>query len=177
MSATHLDAERMAELAGSGTAPSPAEAAHLAGCADCRFERAMLSTARRLGADRLAGFDPDRVAMRVRARLAGEAQEPPTPRVRHPGRWLAGLAAAAVVVFAVRMGVPRNPETSGGGADRGPATASVLYELDGLSEPQLEEVLESIPPAGEALDHLEMASLDDLDADDLERVLQSMEEP
>ena len=53
---------------------------------------------------------------------------------------------------------------------------SVLHELDGLSAPELEEVLQSIPPATEALDHVEMAPLSDLDANDLERMLRSMEE-
>ena len=176
MSAAHIDSERMAELARGPVIWPDAEAAHLAGCTDCRLEVDIIAAVRRIGAAQLAGFDPARVAAGVRQRLAAAPAEAPVRAARHPGRWLAGLAAAAVVVLAVRTVIPKG---RGRPAQTGqPATAvvSVLPELDGLSAPQLEEVLQSIPPAAETLDHVEMAPLTVLNASDLERMLRSMED-
>jgi len=170
MSASHIDSDRLSGPPVGPAAWSDAEAAHLAGCAECRLELEILAGARRLGADHLARFDPGRVATVVRGRLAAEPVAAPARVVRHPGRWLAGLAAAAALVLAVRMWIPNAGPTSF-------AVVSVLHELDGLNEPQLEEVLQSIPPVTGALDHVEMVPLSDLNASDLERVLRSMEEP
>jgi hypothetical protein len=177
MSALHIDPDRIAEQAGGRTVWTDAEAVHLAGCADCRFELDMISAARRLGAARLEGFDATRVAAGVRSRLATRREAAPARLVRHPGRWLAGLAAAAAaVMLAVRTGIPNGPGGSPGAGPAAPVAVSVLYQLDGLSAPELEEVLRSIPPATEALDHVELAPFGDLDANDLERVLRSMED-
>jgi hypothetical protein len=57
-----------------------------------------------------------------------------------------------------------------------PVEVSVLHELDGLGEPELEAVLESIPLAAGAVFHPEPAPLDELNVNDLERLLRSMEE-
>ena len=177
MSASHIDTERISEPAGGPTVWTDEEAAHLAGCADCRLEVAMVAAARRIGAAQLAGFDANRVAAGVRSQLRTQPDNAPRRIPRHPGRWLAGLAAAAAVVLAVRLGIPTSPGSSRGADHPLPAVGSVLHELDGLTEPQLDAVLHSIPPASEALDHQDMALLSDLNATDLERVLRSMEEP
>lgn len=175
MSASHIDAERLVDIVAARANRSDVEAAHLAECVDCRLELDMLGAAGRLGTARLSGFDAGRVAARVRDRLAGEADH--APNSRRAVRWLAGLAAAALLVLAVRLGGPSGrggPVPASPGA---PAEVSVLHELDGLSEPQLEEVLASIPPSTEALDRVELAPLTDLNTTDLELVLRSMEAP
>lgn len=177
MSASHIDTERISEPPNGPKVWTDEEAAHLAGCADCRFEVEMIAAARRIGAAQLTGFDADRVAAGVRRQLRTRPHDAPGRVTSHPGRWLAGLAAAAAVVLAVRMGIPTSPGSSRGAGHPLPAVVSVLHELDGLSEPELEAVLHSIPPASEALDHQDMALLSDLNATDLERVLRSMEEP
>ena len=172
MNATHIDVERLTESAGAGRPWSEPEAAHLAGCADCRLELEMLAAARRLGASQLAGFDPARVSAAVRRRLDFEGREAPTRAGRRWMGWLTGLAAAAVIVFAVYTGMPKSPNRE----TRVVPLVSVLPELDGLNAPELEEVLQSIPLASEALEHVDMAPLTDLDASALERMLRSMEE-
>lgn len=169
MSGPHIDTDRIGEPA-DGTAWTNAELAHLAACADCRFERELIGAARRLGTAQLAGFDPIRVVAGLRHRLDSEPASAPARAFRHPARWLAGLAAAAILAVAVLTGLPRDRPVV-------PVVVSVLHELDGLSEPQLEQVLRSIPPASEEFDHDEMAPLADLDEDDLEQVLRSLEEP
>jgi hypothetical protein len=86
-----------------------------------------------------------------------------------------GLAAAAALALAVwdgstRVSAPAAPMGSA------PIELSVLHELDGLGEPELEAVLESIPLAAGAVFHPELAPLDELNVNDLERLLRSMEE-
>jgi len=177
MTAAHIDSDRMTEETGNPVAAwSEAEAGHLLVCADCRFEFEMLATARQLGAAQLTGFQPERVAAGVRRRLRDQPVAGPGRSLRHPGRWLAGLAAAAALVLAVRLSIPRGPSGPDEAAVGAPATESILHELDGLSAPQLEDVLQSIPPATEALGHVEGAPLGELSATDLERMLRSMEE-
>jgi hypothetical protein len=176
MSAAHIDSDRMTESVTGLTPWSVAEAEHLVGCADCRLELEMIAAARRLGTAQLRGFDPKRVAVGVHRRLAVRPDQVRAPVVRHPWRWLAGLAAAAAVVFAVRSWSPTGSGNPGQAGQTPPAVVSILPELDGLSAPQLEEVLRSIPPAAEALDHVDMAPLGALNAGDLERMLRSMEE-
>ncbi len=176
MSTAHIVADRLAGSAGR-TAWSEAEAAHLASCADCRLELELVAVARRLGTVPLAGFDPKRVATGVLLRLATAPAELPARAVRHPVRWLAALAAAAAVMLVVSRRAPSGPADLSDRGHGGALVVSVLHELDGLSEPQLEEMLQSMPPAIRALDHVEMAPLSDLNATDLERVLRSMEEP
>jgi hypothetical protein len=174
MSAAHIETDRIAELS-HGAAWTTEETAHLGECADCRLEVEVVAAARRLGTAQLAGFDARRVAAGVQSRLAARPDQAPV-RGWHPGRWLAGLAAAAALVLAVRLGLPAGQggaSSAGGGST---PVVSILHELDGLSAPQLEEVLQSIPPATDALDHVEMAPLADLTASDLERMLRSMEE-
>lgn len=176
MSGSHIDTERLTDSAVRGPAWTDAEAEHLAGCSECGFELEILAVARRLGTTRLAGLDLERVAGRVRRRLESEPQSV-TKRVGgQAGRWLLGLAAAAAVVLAVRTRLPNGPDGFGRMEPPALVEGSVLQELDGLSEPQLEELLRSIPPASEALDHVEMVPLGDLTSSDLERVLRSMEE-
>ena len=172
MSGAHLDSDRLAESVHGDTAWTTAEAAHLARCAECRLELDILGAARRLASRQLAGLDPAQVAPEVLHRLRDDQ----ALRKRRRGQWLVGLAAAAAVILAVSLGMPRGPSIPDDAGLAAYSTVSVLHELDGLSEPQLEEVLQSIPQATEALDHVEMAPLSDLSASDLERVLRSMEE-
>lgn len=176
MSAAHIDSERMADRAAGTASWSDEEAAHLAGCAECRLELEIVEMARRLGTAQLTGLDPLRIAAGVRHRLATERVAEQSRIPRHPGRWLAGLAAAAVLVFAVRTAIPKGSGDRGPDGQPAPVVVSVLHELDGLTVSQLEDVLQSMPPASDALDHVEMAPLTDLSASDLERMLRSMED-
>ena len=171
MSTPHIDPDRLADSALGNAALSDAESAHMAGCPECRFEQELVSAAGRLGGVEVATLSPTRVADVVRHRLAGE---PPARRGPSRATWLVGLAAAAALTLAVWYGSTRGSAPSGPTA--APVELSVLHELDDLAEPELEAVLESIPLAAGAVFHPEPATLEELNVNDLERLLRSMEE-
>ncbi|NOT07278.1 MAG: hypothetical protein HOP28_03645 [Gemmatimonadales bacterium] len=165
MTDDHIEADRLVELAANGVLPTAAEDGHLAACADCRLERQLLSSARRLGTDAVLALDPAVVAARVRERLAGAPA--PVAAWHRPKRWLTMLAAAAVLLFVVRLSLPERHAV--------PA-ATVLNELDGLSSEELEVVLATIPATALSVPRIDEMPLSELTADDLERVLRSMED-
>jgi len=171
MNTSHIDPDRLADTALGTAALSDAESAHVAECAECRLERELVAAAGRLGVAQVARLSPTRVADAVRHRLATEPG-PPVPRAR--ATWLVGLAAAAALALAVWYGSTRVSAPAPMGS--APVELSVLHELDGLGEPELEAVLESIPLAAGAVFHPELAPLDELNVNDLERLLRSMEE-
>jgi len=175
MSTSHIDPDRLADSALGTAALSDAESAHVAGCAECRLERELVAAARRLGAAEVARLSPTRVADAVRHHLATEPAEPRASVLRGRAPWLVGLAAAAALALAVWYGSMRESAPPGP-IGFAPVELSVLHELDGLGEPELEAVLESIPLAAGAVFHPELAPLDKLNVNDLERLLRSMEE-
>lgn len=173
MSGAHLDTDRLADAARDASW-SGAESAHLAECATCRHELDIVAAAGRLGVAEMASLVSGRVAEAVLDRLA---TAPPASRIgvlRRPAPWLAGLAAAAALILAVWYG-SRAPSATDV-IEPTPIELSVLHELDGLDEPELEVVLESMPAPAGAVSHLEPVSFDELNVNDLERVLRSMEE-
>lgn len=169
MTYTHLESDRLLALAG-GQTPLAAEASHLTGCDACRAELALVSAARRLGTASVPEIRAEQLSALVRSRLAEPVVQPVR---RRSVFWFAGLAAAAAfVVLLVRPNLP-NPGMTGPVLAALPV--SVLHELDDLSEPELEEVLQTIPGSSEAMPHGEIVPLGDLNNGDLERVLRSME--
>jgi hypothetical protein len=97
-----------------------------------------------------------------------------TPHGLGPARrWLIGLAAVAALVLVIRPWRPGHspvmnlPERA--------AAVSVLNELDDLTPSELESVLEALPPAADAVPHVESAPFGDLEPKDLERMLRSLE--
>jgi len=148
-----------------------AEAAHLAACAACGAEWRIVAAARRLGDAAAQRIDPDRVHRAVLLRLASERR---AARWRRGG-WLAGLAAAAVLVLMVRVG----SRQASAGPDTTPSATVVLHvplaELEALNAEELESVLDGLDEplgAGAAPD---APRLGDLDDHQLERVLRSLE--
>lgn len=175
MTVTHIDPDRLTDLATRAEAWGPEAAAHLESCAECRLELKVIRVARGIGAIGIPPLDARRVMMGVRSRLAKDPAGSGSRALRHPGGWLVGLAAAAAVLLAVRMTVfpPRGGLQPGVSPD---VEISTLHELDDLSAPELEAVLQAIPPSTAALGHGEIAPLGELSASDLERVLRSMED-
>lgn len=158
--------ERMPEVAHGRAAWSAAEASHLAACPNCAAEWRVILAAARLGAGIVVAPEP--VAALVRRGLA----EAPARRVfplRAPTRWLVTLAAAAAILFVVW---PRG-STSTGDVAAGIEAAAVLSELDGLTEAELEAVLDAMAPAPDAGVAPDPA-LRDLTDMELERVLRSL---
>ncbi len=176
-------AERMPAIAHGRGEWGPAEAIHLESCPACRAEWALVRTARSLGASVAAGLDTGRTAEAVRQRLAAAPPHARVPALVRKRRWLVGLAAAAALVLAVRYSWPHADRAASRAEVVFPAskaTASVIVssalpELDNLTATELEAVLESLSLPAEALPHVETGSLDDLQPQELERVLRVLE--
>jgi len=172
MTDCHIIADRMPAVANGKAGWGPSEAAHLESCPACRLEWDLVRTAHGLGADVAAALDTGRIAEKVARRIA-DAGPVARPRVAAPvARWLIGLAAAAALVLAVR------PWRFGGSVPNPAhpvAAVSVLNELDDLTPAELESVLEGLPTAAEAVPHVESVPFGDLEANDLERMLRSLE--
>jgi hypothetical protein len=172
MTDCHLIADRMPEVANGKTFWRASESAHLASCPDCSLEWDLIRVAQGLGAGVVASLDTSRIAERVARRMT-EAGPAMPPRVLGPAtRWLIGLAAAAALVLAVR---PWRLGDSVTNLSNPVAAVSVLNELDDLTPLELESVLEALPTAAEAVPHVETAPFGDLEPQDLERVLRSLE--
>jgi hypothetical protein len=128
----------------------------------------LIEMAARLGAAEAEQLDGERISQAVLARLASEPV-----RASTPVRWiarpvLAVLAAAALILLAVRL-------TSSPSSPTPPTSLSVLHELDELNASELESLLETLPLSAAATVHPEPAAYDDLDATSLERLLRSLE--
>jgi ferric-dicitrate binding protein FerR (iron transport regulator) len=160
--------ERMPEVARGVAAWTPAEAAHLAACRGCAAVWPQVQAASTLGAG--LAVQPDAVAAAVRRRVAAS----PPPRscgVRATLRWLVPLAAA--VFLAVWLVPWRAPSGEAEVAAIEAGRETVLSELDGLTDLELQAVLDAMAPAagaGVAPDR----SLRELSESELERVLRSL---
>ena len=165
--------DRMPAVAHGLAAWEPADLAHLESCASCRLEWDMVRAGAALGATTGSGLDTRRVAEVVarRVREAGPARR--IPGIGRVVRWTAAVAAAAAIILAVQLTRPE--QTSPVSADTAPPAGPVLQELDGLTAPELQSLLESFSPAVEALPHLESAPFGELKPQELERVLRSLE--
>ena len=168
-----LLSDRMPAVAHGTMRWDAAEAAHLESCASCRPEWELVQAGASLGAGVALSLDTPRVAQAVLRQLREAPAPQPIPGVRRIGRWAVALAAAAAIVLAVQLARPHrtNPVDAALVAPSGP----VLQELDGLTADELQSLLESFSPAVEALPHLESAPLDNLNPQELERMLRSLE--
>ena len=155
-----------------------AEAAHLATCAECRQEWAVVGAGRAVAGD--LAVDADALAAVVVRRLRNE---PVAHRSARP-LWLVGLAAAAVIaIVLVPARLPRGPAAplSGGPAaplSSGPAAPPLTVHVSGLSalnSDGLTEVLDSFDTRGTETSTTDAPSLDDLDSQELEQVRGSWE--
>lgn len=122
--------------------------AHLRACPDCRAELDLVRTAMALGSTSPVA-EPARVASQALQRLRNASPRRRAIPLRRIG-W--ALAAAAALVLGVRLvaPAPAAPE---------PGITTVLHELDGLDEAELERLLSRVTdPAGP--DALRTESLD-----------------
>lgn len=146
------------------------EARHLEECRSCRTEWELVQVASRLGDGLIASHDTRETARAVLDRLKYRKAARP-PRV-----WtLAGLAAAAAIVAAVWIG--RSPQQG-----PNPETGSVvvglqlpLPELESLQSAELDTVLRSMDESLAGGPPAEFPVLEDLEIDELQRVLDSWE--
>jgi hypothetical protein len=186
--------DRMPDVALGRSRWTTEEERHVATCAECRAEWAIVSAASRLRPR--VTLDPDRVAGGALARLAADRAR---ARTRSRVWTVAGLAAAAVVALAVWTGgsgvgsrrrepgvparapiaaappeVPRVPGTTPRGATSPAPVELAMPELDSLPEEALDSILRVLDePLARAGDDDSQAS-DDGDLE-LERVLAGLE--
>jgi hypothetical protein len=154
---------------------TPQEMQHLQECRACQREWEVVRAASRHGEVRGARIDAEALATSVLRRLR---EEPAAPKLRRRAWAFGGLAAAAAIIIAVWTGQTADQGASTHG--NGPlATAQLeipLPELESLQAAELDSVLQALnepnnlrePDAGEP-------ELSDLDADELERVLDTWE--
>lgn len=156
--------DRMPEVARGTTTWTADEAAHLAGCAECRDELALISSALRIGTGIEGSFDASAAARAVMHRLK---EEPVVAPSRYRPLLLLATAAALALVFA-RPGATPTPL---------PPTGEVRFlpELDSLTVEELTLVAEAIDAPLTETPLIEGQSVSDLDTTQLQRVLRSLE--
>ncbi|MGH7561279.1 MAG: hypothetical protein ACRENB_09685 [Gemmatimonadales bacterium] len=161
--------ERMVDAAHGRYRWTPEESAHLAECAECGLEWRLVRGAIDLG--RSDAVDVERVAGAVLRRMN---QSPPAPVtvIRRRALWLAALPVAAALALVVgRNAVGPGPDRSVPGLAQ---PAAVLTELDDLSSTELQTVLDALDPTVNTVG-AESGRLGDLNAQELERILRSLE--
>lgn len=170
MSGCERLSDRMPEVVHGRSRWTPDEAAHLAACADCRRELALVQASMTLGrrAPRLS--DPEGMASAIERRLLGS-------RTRRMGvQRIAGLAAAAGLLLAVWTRWPsESPDTTAGSARPAAQALVPLPELELLDPAELDSLLDRMesPVAGSST--LDAPSLGDLEDTELEQVLATWE--
>jgi hypothetical protein len=180
--------DRMPDVALGRSAWTETEQRHLAECADCRAEWALVSGASRLGST-LPATDPAIVSTVLLARLARERER---TRARI-GLWsAAGLAAAAAVIVALWTGAVGVLGRNGVGAGATPRVATTpvtptppppgLGSTDSgptaptAPQPGAPPALAAAPTSVQRAE-LPVPELDDLPAEALDSILQVLDEP
>ena len=135
-------------------------------------EEELLRVAARLGEHAVEHIDDAKLAKAVLARLATEPVIAARPL--HRRLWVLGLATAAMVLLVAKLSLPGAGKAADA-AEASSPTITVLHELDDLTVPELESVLESLPPPAAVTSHPESPSLDGLDSKSLEQLLRSLE--
>jgi len=148
---------------------TPAEAAHLAECRDCRLEWAVVAAGRSIASE--VTIDADALAVRVLERLRTE----PVVKRFPAGRWLAGVAAVAATVLLISKVVTTAPLPRGPAA---PPEAPLAVHISGLGDlgaSDLTDVLDSFDTSWIETTTTDAPSLDDLDARELTQLQASRE--
>jgi hypothetical protein len=168
--------DRMPDVAAGTGRWNAQEAAHLAICPECAPEWQIVQTARRLGGSAARQIDSSMIAGNVVAALRARKKKSRWRRAS----WVSGLAAAAIVVVILRTAEPPSrraaepPDTTVVAVT--PVGGTIpMAELEALDAEQLEAVLEQLDGATGRMDGGGIPSMGDLDDQQLERVLRSLE--
>ena len=160
--------DRMPDVAAGKDRWTPSEEDHLDHCSECDLEWRLVTGTVALGTDVAAGVDPEAMAARVLEQLRVEAR---VIHFRRRAWWIGGVAAAAVLALIVGPMVRQAPE-----AGPPPDQVWLVPELDSLETNELILVLDGFEPArGEGTFGPEAPSFEDLESQELERVLQAWE--
>ena len=153
--------ERMPEVAKAILRWSPADEVHLAGCPECLAEWDLVRRTASLGSS-IPAIDAQRVASEVLAELRAPEPRPSSRFIR----WATPLALAAglILVLVLRL-AQHSPD------DAGAVTLSLLPEVEGLSDAELESVIRLIPAA----DPADLRGVDSLSEEELNLMLEDLE--
>jgi hypothetical protein len=154
---------------------TPQEIQHLQECRACQREWEVVRVASRHGEDRGVGIDTNAVATSVLRRLR---EEPAAPLFRRRTWALGGLAAAAAIIIAVWAGgtADQAARTRGNGSLAAAQLEIPLPELESLQAAELDSVLQALDEPNNLRDSSAgEPELDDLNSDELERVLDTWE--
>jgi anti-sigma factor RsiW len=149
------------------------ELQHLAECDRCQSEWTLVRAANGLGRDVEASIDTEAIALSVLRRLHANRQVEQLRR-----KWtLGGLAAAAAVMLAVWFGGMDTRDRPAPVSNRAAIvqTAIELPELDSLAPAELDSVLQRMDDPAVAGPGDDEVDLGDLNADELQRVLDTWE--
>jgi len=164
--------ERMPEVALHRAAWTPAEAAHLAGCADCLAEWELVLAARALDESAPTVSELSGLPAALQRRLAEERAL--RTRVRRAWSFAAAAAAAAAILTAVVTqrdgGAPAGARTVAGAEALVP-----LPELDGLETAQLDTLLQSLDRPFAGTSTLDASTLGEFEDGELEQVFATWE--
>jgi hypothetical protein len=152
----------------------PGELQHLAECKECQSEWDLVSASRRLGQRIGEDIDTETLAGRVLRGINNNRQADGFRK----RRWTLGtLAAAAAVVLAVWLGGPNGPRGLAPLGNLAPTveTAIELPELDSLAPAELDSVLQGMDDPADTGSATDEVDLGDLNADELQRVLDTWE--
>ncbi len=172
--------DRMPAVALGRSTWSGDESAHLAGCAECRAEWALVQGAARMGG-RLPPVRPaertERTVAELLPRLRDARQEDRRTATRRAALRWGGLAAAAAIAFAVVLRGPAGPAAEPVIAPAAGVAFSVpLAELDLADAEELRAALDAFEAPITDGNTLERSpGVGDVEADDLERVLRAWE--
>ncbi len=157
--------DKMALVAHGRDSWTDEELAHLRTCTVCGAEWPVVQAASRLGSAQARRVEPDRVARKVLAGLeAGRRWRRAT--------WVAMAAAAALAILVwTQLPTGRQPEL----AVSAPGFRLPLAELDDLDTRQLRAVLDDMDGPFGASASPDVPGLGDLEQQELERVLRSLE--
>jgi hypothetical protein len=163
--------DRMPEVAQERAVWTADEAAHLAGCDDCRAEWDLVLAALRLESG-APTVDSEAIAAVVQRRLATER------RAGRRSRWAWAAGAAAAAAAAIALAVARGPEPRPQEAQAVAVESEPLLslpELEGLESAQLDTLLRALDGPLPDLSAPDSAVGDDEAETELEQILATWE--
>lgn len=168
--------EKMPAVAHGEASWTAEESAHLSTCFACAAEWRLIQRAAHLGDAAAAGLDTSALSASIMAQVSRRGRRDRFTR----NAWFTGLAAAAAIALVVYTGrgprqVPVGPVDSAVSAQTDMSFHLPLSELEALDSDQLQSVLDGLDaPVGEVSPD-PAPSIGDLDDNQLERVLRSLE--
>jgi predicted anti-sigma-YlaC factor YlaD len=157
--------DRMPEVAQGRARWTVEESVHLAACAECRAEWDLVAATIRLGSKAPQVGPPDAIATVVLRRVTEDRRSRGRRRL-----WGLGVAAAAALGGVIWTGDRPEP-----GASPVATIENTTPDTEPLENGELDSMFEALDASQLGASALEVPSLDDLDTNELEQVLRTLE--